>query len=43
VVRTGIDVYKLWFALVVRRAHHGPQNVAAADDAARSNAEQRVL
>jgi glycosyltransferase involved in cell wall biosynthesis len=42
VVRTGIDVFKLWFALVVRRTHLGPQ-AAAADDAARRSAGQRVL
>jgi glycosyltransferase involved in cell wall biosynthesis len=41
VIRTGIDVFKLWYALVVRRTHHR-STVAAVDDA-RRGAGQRVL
>jgi hypothetical protein len=42
VIRTGIDVFKLWYVLVVRRTHQGPP-AAAVEDAARSDAGQRVL
>ena len=41
VIRTGIDVLKLWYALVVRQTHH--RAVDAADDATRRSAGQRVL
>jgi hypothetical protein len=42
VIRTGIDVFKLWYVLVVRRRDQGPP-VAAVDDTSRSGAGQRVL
>src|SRR5690349_13562553 len=42
VIRTGVDVFKLWYALVVRRTHQGPQ-APVVDDAARRSAGQRVL
>lgn len=42
VIRTGIDVVKLWYALVVRQAHQQSPD-AAADDASRRSAGQRVL
>jgi glycosyltransferase involved in cell wall biosynthesis len=42
VVRTGIDVLKLWYALVVRRTHEGPL-APAVDDTSRRSAGQRVL
>jgi glycosyltransferase involved in cell wall biosynthesis len=42
VVRTGIDVFKLWYALVVRRTHHRPL-APAVEDASRGNAGQRAL
>jgi hypothetical protein len=42
VIRTGIDVLKLWYALVVRQTHRQPGN-AAADEASRRSAGQRVL
>ena len=42
VIRTGIDVFKLWHALVVRRTHE-PSAGAAADDPSRRSAGQRVL
>jgi glycosyltransferase involved in cell wall biosynthesis len=42
VIRTGIDVLKLWYALVVQQTHHRSVD-AAADDAARRSAGQRVL
>ena len=42
VIRTGIDVFKLWYALVVRRAHQRPLDPAV-DDASRTGAGQRVL
>ena len=42
VIRTGIDVFKLWYALVVRGTHQGP-TPPAVDDTSRSSAEQRVL
>jgi glycosyltransferase involved in cell wall biosynthesis len=42
VIRTGIDVLKLWYALVVRQTHHRSVE-AGADDAARRSAGQRVL
>jgi glycosyltransferase involved in cell wall biosynthesis len=42
VIRTGIDVLKLWYALVVQRTHE--RSPATADDAAsRRSAGQRVL
>jgi glycosyltransferase involved in cell wall biosynthesis len=41
VIRTGIDVLKLWYVLVVRRAHQTPP--AAAEDGSRAGAGQRVL
>jgi glycosyltransferase involved in cell wall biosynthesis len=42
VIRTGIDVFKLWYALVIRQTH---RQVAAegGDEAARRASEQRVL
>jgi glycosyltransferase involved in cell wall biosynthesis len=42
VIRTGIDVLKLWYVLVVRRSHQGPPP-AAVEDTSRSSAGQRVL
>jgi glycosyltransferase involved in cell wall biosynthesis len=42
VIRTGIDVFKLWYALVVRQTHRRAPG-AAADDASRRGAGQRVL
>ena len=42
VIRTAIDVFKLWYALVVRQTHRRPAD-AVADDAARRSAGQRVL
>ena len=42
VIRTGIDVFKLWYALVVQRTHQRSP-VPAADDASRSSAGQRAL
>ncbi|MEO5740960.1 MAG: glycosyltransferase family 2 protein [Vicinamibacterales bacterium] len=42
VVRTGIDVGKLWYALVVQQTHRRPGS-AGADKASRSGAGQRVL
>ena len=42
VIRTGIDVLKLWYALVVQQTHHRSVD-AAADDAARRSTGQRVL
>jgi len=42
VIRTGIDVMKLWYALVVQRTHE--RSAAAAEDtASRRSAGQRVL
>ena len=42
VIRTGIDVMKLWYALVVQRTHE--RSAAAAEDSAsRRSAGQRVL
>ena len=41
VIRTGIDVLKLWYVLVVRRAHHGAP--AAARNGSRTGSGQRVL
>jgi glycosyltransferase involved in cell wall biosynthesis len=42
VIRTGIDVLKLWYALVVQRTHERPP-ATAEDRASRRNAGQRVL
>ena len=42
VVRTGIDVMKLWYALVVQRTHERSAD-AAEDSASRRSAGQRVL
>jgi glycosyltransferase involved in cell wall biosynthesis len=42
VIRTGIDVLKLWYVLVVRQTHQQSPD-AAADKAARRSAGQRVL
>jgi glycosyltransferase involved in cell wall biosynthesis len=42
VIRTGIDVFRLWYVLVVRRTHQGPPT-AAVEDASRGSAGQRVL
>jgi glycosyltransferase involved in cell wall biosynthesis len=42
VIRTGIDVFKLWYALVVRRTNQGPP-AAPVEGASRSSAGQRVL
>jgi glycosyltransferase involved in cell wall biosynthesis len=42
VIRTGIDVLKLWYVLVVRRTPQEPP-AAAVEDAPRSGAGQRVL
>jgi glycosyltransferase involved in cell wall biosynthesis len=42
VIRTGIDVLKLWYVLVVRRSAPQPP-ASAVDDASRSGAGQRVL
>jgi glycosyltransferase involved in cell wall biosynthesis len=42
VIRTGIDVFQLWYALVVRRTHQGPP-APAVDDTSRRSAGQRVL
>jgi len=42
VIRTGIDVFKLWYALVVRRTHQG-STPPAVDDTSRRSARQRVL
>ena len=42
VVRTGIDVMKLWYALVIRQMHRRPSQIAA-DEVARHNAKMRVL
>src|SRR5688500_3347879 len=42
VIRTGIDVLKLWYVLVVRRTPQGPP-AAAVEDASRNSAGQRVL
>ena len=41
VARTAIDVFKLWYALVVTQSHRS--RAAAADEAARRSAGQRVL
>jgi glycosyltransferase involved in cell wall biosynthesis len=42
VIRTGIDVLKLWYALVVQRTHE-QSPVSAEDRASRGSAGQRVL
>jgi glycosyltransferase involved in cell wall biosynthesis len=42
VIRTGIDVGKLWYALVVRQTHRQPAD-AVADEASRHGAGHRVL
>ena len=42
VIRTGIDVMKLWYALVVRHTHQRPADTAA-DDPSRRSAGLRVL
>ena len=42
VIRTGIDVLKLWYALVVQRTHE-QSPVSAEDRASRRSAGQRVL
>jgi glycosyltransferase involved in cell wall biosynthesis len=42
VIRTGIDVMKLWYALVVQRTHERSAD-AAEDSASRRSAGQRVL
>jgi glycosyltransferase involved in cell wall biosynthesis len=42
VIRTGIDVFKLWYALVVRRTHLRTPDPAVGE-ASRSRAGQRVL
>jgi glycosyltransferase involved in cell wall biosynthesis len=42
VIRTGVDVLKLWFALVVQRTHERPP-AAAEDRASQRSAGQRVL
>ena len=42
VIRTGIDVLKLWYALVVQRTHERPP-ATAEDRASRRSAGQRVL
>ena len=42
VIRTGIDVFKLWYALVVQRIHQRSP-VPAVDDASRDSAGQRAL
>jgi glycosyltransferase involved in cell wall biosynthesis len=42
VIRTGIDVLKLWYALVVRQTHRRAP-VAAADEASRRSAGLRML
>jgi glycosyltransferase involved in cell wall biosynthesis len=42
VIRTGIEVLKLWYALVVRQTHHRTAD-AAADDASHRSAGHRVL
>ena len=41
VIRTGIDVFKLWYVLVVRHAHRRPDSVPG--DRIRRSAGQRVL
>ncbi len=41
VIRTGIDVFKLWYALVVRQTHRDPN--AATDEVSRRSAGLRVL
>ncbi len=41
VIRTGLDVFKLWYALVVRRTHRDPN--AAIDEVSRRSARLRVL
>jgi glycosyltransferase involved in cell wall biosynthesis len=43
VVRTGIDVMKLWYALVVQRTHERSAAAPAEDSASRRSAGQRVL
>ncbi len=43
VIRTGIDVMKLWYALVVQRAHKRSPDPAAVEGASRRSAGQRVL
>jgi glycosyltransferase involved in cell wall biosynthesis len=42
VIRTGIDVWKLWYALVVRRTHR-QSYLGAADDVSHRDSGQRVL
>ena len=42
VIRTGIDVMKLWYALVVRQTHQREADTGA-DEASRRSAGQRVL
>ena len=42
VIRTGIDVFKLWYALVVRQTHRRALD-AIADEASRRGSGQRVL
>jgi glycosyltransferase involved in cell wall biosynthesis len=42
VVRTGIDVMKLWYALVVKQRHQ-QSPAAVTDDASRRSAGQRIL
>jgi glycosyltransferase involved in cell wall biosynthesis len=43
VFRTGIDVMKLWYALVVQRTHRRSPDPAAVKGASRRSAGQRVL
>ena len=43
VIRTGIDVMKLWYALVVQRAHKRSPDPTAVEGASRRSAGQRVL
>ena len=42
VARTGIDVMKLWYALVIKQMHRRPSQLPA-DEVARHNAKMRVL
>jgi glycosyltransferase involved in cell wall biosynthesis len=43
VIRTGIDVLKLWYVLVVQRTHQRSPDPAAVEGASRRSAGQRVL
>ena len=43
VIRTGVDVLKLWYALVVQRTHERSAAASAEDSASRRSAGQRVL